>query len=265
MYSAGFKFSDFSKFLLKRLARLEPPYVFSVILVLMVLLSREYFFGLQNTHIEISIKQVFLHFGYLIPFFENYQWLNEVYWTLAIEFQYYFFIALLFIPLIHSNLIYRILIGAGIVGLSFIGSREFLPYWLPVFYIGIITFMFNVNHLNKKEFYLTLFFLISFCLYKYPFPSVVYMLIPVIAILFFANYKIPVLNFFGKMSYSIYLIHPIIGASLINILSHRYTDPLGKITVILTGTIVTLISSYAMYLLIENPSKKLSASIKYKS
>jgi len=221
------------------------------------------FFAMEDNHINVNFNQVFLHFGYLIPFFEKYQWLNPVYWTLAIEFQYYFFIALLFIPLVNSTMVYRMGITVLILLLSFVGNNKFLLCWLPVFYIGIITFMFKTNFIRKKEFYFTLGFLVSFCLYKYPIVSVAYMIIPVLAILFFENHKLQMFNFFGKMSYSIYLIHPLVGASLINILSHHYNSGFGKLIVILSGVLITLVSSYVMYLIVESPSKKLSASIKY--
>lgn len=263
MYQANFKLRNVFKFFLKRLSRLEPPYLVSVILVLIVFFIRSNYLGLENNHIRITYNQVLLHFGYLIPFYENYQWLNPVYWTLAIEFQYYFFMALLFMPLINSNYLYRVLIVVCILGLSFVGGSEFLLFWLPVFYMGIITFMFKVRLIGKYEFLLTLFFLVSFCLYRYPIASVLYMLIPLVSILFFTNYRAPILNFLGKMSYSIYLIHPIIGASVINILSHIYNGFFSKFVVILIGLLVTLISSYVMYLVVENPSKKLSSSIKY--
>lgn len=264
MFVAGFQISDFFKFLLKRLARLEPPYVFSLLIALGVLFIREKFMGLTNSHMEISLKQVVLHFGYLVPFFDGYKWLNQVYWTLAIEFQYYFFIALLFVPLIKSGLVYRLLIYISIVALSFIGGEKFLPYWLPVFMLGIILFLFKAKFIGQKEYYLISFLLICFCFYKYPIASVVFSLIPVVLILFFSNIKLIGFDFFGKMSYSIYLVHPLIGASFINILSHTVNSNIGKVAVIMSGIIITLISSYIMYRIIEKPSKKLSASVKYK-
>ncbi len=232
MFVAGFKFSDFFKFLLKRLARLEPPYIFSILIALGLLYLREKLLGSTNDHMEISLKQVFLHFGYLIPFFESYKWLNQVYWTLAIEFQYYFFIALLFIPLIKSSFLYRLLMYVAIVALSFIAGEKFLPYWLPVFSLGIILFLFKAKFIEQKEYYLVSFLLICFCFYKYPIASVVFSLIPVVLILFYSNIKVIGLDFFGKMSYSIYLVHPLIGASFINILSHSVNSNTGKVAVI---------------------------------
>lgn len=264
MFNANFKFSNFFKFLLKRLVRLEPPYIFSIIIALGLLYLRGKILETNNNHIEISFKQVFLHFGYLIPFFEGYKWLNQVYWTLAIEFQYYFFVALLFIPLIKSNLIFRILIYILIIALSFIGGKTFLPYWLPVFLLGIILFLYKAKFIELKEYYTVSLFLIALCFYKYPIASVSFSVLPVILILFYSNIKIWGLDFFGKMSYSIYLVHPLIGASLINILSHSIKSDIGKILVISSGVLLTLISAYVMYRVVEKPSKKLSASITYK-
>lgn len=151
------------------------------------------------------------------------------------------------------------------IALSFIGGpRELLPYWLPVFYIGIIIFLYKVAKISKIEFYLTALFLFAFSCYQYHYGSVVYMLIAAVAILFYSEYKVYILNYLGKMSYSIYLVHLPIGLTLMNILAHSlFNFPFGKISVILIGIVVTLISSYIMYLLVEKPSKKLSSSIKY--
>ena len=81
------------KFLLKRLLRLEPPYMFSILLAIIVITLR--IILLKINDVNFSLTQIFLHVGYLIPFFEDYKWINQVYWTLAIEFQYYFFLLLL--------------------------------------------------------------------------------------------------------------------------------------------------------------------------
>jgi peptidoglycan/LPS O-acetylase OafA/YrhL len=264
MFNAGFTFPYFFKFLLKRLARLEPPYVFSIVIALTILFLREKLLGSQNDHLEISFKQVILHFGYLIPFFEGYKWLNQVYWTLAIEFQYYFFIAFLFIPLIRARMLYRIIIYVAIIALSFIGNNNFLPYWLPVFLLGVTLFLYKSKLIIHKEYYIISALILGFCFYKYPTISVLYTIIPIVFILFFSGLKIKGLNFLGKMSYSIYLIHPLIGASFINILSHSVNSFIGKVFVMLGGILITLISSYLMYLIVEKPSRKLSSSIKYK-
>ena len=92
------------------------------------------------------------------------------------------------------------------------------------------------------------------------------MLIASVTIIFYSDRKIYILNYLGKMSYSIYLVHLPIGLTLMNIMAHHFFDTtFGKMFVLLSGVVVTLISSYIIYLLVEKPSKKLSSSIKYKN
>lgn len=265
MHHAGYQFKNFFSFLLKRISRLEPPYLVSIVIALMLLFVREKFLGKQNDHIELSIKQIMLHLGYLIPFFKDYHWLNSVYWTLAVEFQYYLLIALLFIPLIKSGLIGRIVIYISIGLFSFCFPENFLPYSLPVFLFGILLFLLKASYIKKEEYYTATIILTGFCLWRYPLASVIFTIIPVIGILFFEKIKVAGLHFAGKFSYSIYLIHPLLGASFINILSHRFTGSFEKLLVIAGGLLFTFISAYVMYLIVEKPSKKLSASIIYKT
>jgi peptidoglycan/LPS O-acetylase OafA/YrhL len=264
MFSARFKLRDSFRFLVKRIIRLEPPYVFSIVLTLVFLCLRTRLLHLQNDHVNISTTQVLLHFGYLIPFFENYDWLNNVYWTLAIEFQYYFLIALIFLPLIHSSIFLRIFIYLSAILLSFTTSQEFLPYWLPIFFIGILLFLFFAKIIMPKEFYMVLAALICVGLYKYPIASVVYSLVPVLCLLLWKDIKIIGFNFMGKFSYSIYLYHSLLGSTFINLMSHHFTTPIAKFVVIFIGFSMTIVGSWITFLLIENPSKKLSSKVKYK-
>jgi peptidoglycan/LPS O-acetylase OafA/YrhL len=263
MYHAGYKPRFFLSFFLKRLARLEPPYICSVVLALVILFVRENFLGRTNDHIDISFKQIGLHFFYLVPFFEGYQWLNQVYWTLAVEFQYYLFIALIYMPLLTLNQWGKVaLIVVGCIP-SLFSSSAFLPFWLPVFWLGIVLFLYLTGHLERLLYVCIMVGLMALCFYRYPVTAVLYALIPIVCIHFIRGKKIPVLHFLGNCSYSIYLIHPLIGASFINLLSHKFVNPYEKPWVILSGVVLTLAGALIMYWLVERPSRRLSASIKY--
>ncbi len=267
MYHANYKIKNFFSFFLKRLARLEPPYIFSIFLVIFVIYIRALYLGRSNYHAEISTTQVALHLGYLIPFFKDQHWLNLAYWSLAIEFQYYVFIALLFIPLMLSNLLVRCLIYASFIVASHFSPEMLLFYWLPLFLLGMVLFLFKTKRIFWIEFCLTSIVLLYYFSHRDPegdpLSSAVYSAIPLVFVAFWQELKITGLHFLGKFSYSIYLIHPIIGASVINFLSHRFTGQIEKIVVILAGLTFTLISAWITYLLIERPSKNLSSSIKY--
>lgn len=76
----------------KRVIRLEPVYL-CVLAILVV----------QHWRISRNVDWtgVMLHVGYLVPFFDK-PWLSIIFWTLAIEFQFYIFLGLLF-PLFNSS------------------------------------------------------------------------------------------------------------------------------------------------------------------
>lgn len=263
MQAAGFNFKSIFTFFLKRLARLEPPYIFSMFLAISVYFLRAQILGRSNTQPMPSIEQVLLHFGYLIPWFEGYTWLNQVYWTLSVEFQYYVFIALLFIPLQKAVLGTRLFIYAALSLLSFIGTSDFLPHWFPVFLLGIILFLYKSNNVNRIEFYSVLSVLCCFIYLKCGMFCMLFSIIPVFAINSYPQLKVKFLHEVGKFSYSLYLIHPLIGGSLINVLSHNCTQPYQKILLIFGGLFISLLASWIMFRMVERPAKKLSASLRY--
>ncbi len=128
LWKAGYVLSDAGKFLLKRLVRLDPPYLTSVALsvVALVLAARN-----GGTSFSISWPQIALHLGFL-TIFSNYEWLNVVYWTLAVEFQFYLLLAFSF-PLLKNR--YRWLLFGGLAGLSvLVPGTPFLPIHSSHFY-----------------------------------------------------------------------------------------------------------------------------------
>ncbi len=264
MYNSNFKSSDFFRFFIKRLVRLEPPYLLSLITVLVIIYARSIIIKDSNTQVHPSMTQIFLHFGYLIPFFQDYKWLNDVYWTLAIEFQYYLFIAIIFPLIIKSKLYIRFTLYVLFIIASFTTTSKFLPHWLPFFSLGIILFLLLANLISKKEYYITTSLLVAFCIYKYPIAMTIFSLLPIISILFWKNKEIFGLDFLGKFSYSIYLFHPVLGATFINIMSHHFKAPHEKLIVIAIGFIITILSAWLIYIFIEKPSKTWSSKIKYR-
>jgi peptidoglycan/LPS O-acetylase OafA/YrhL len=263
MHNSGFEFKNIITFLLKRLLRLEPPYLFSIIIAISILFIRKYYFGLPNAHQNLTPQQVLLHLGYLIPFFKSYNWLNEVYWTLAIEFQYYIFIALIFTLLVYKKLLIRIVCYLSILLVSFVSSDYFLPYWLPIFLLGILTFLFLAKYIERNEFNISFSLLVIFCLYRYPASYVIFAIIPVLSIIYFQNINIPVLHLIGKFSYSLYLTHSLVGSTFINILSHYSHNAISKVLIVVVGLLISLLGAYLVYIFIEKPSKKISTNIKY--
>ncbi|MDF2437021.1 MAG: putative acyltransferase [Bacteroidota bacterium] len=255
-----YNLNKYPKFLLKRFLRLEPPYLISIALALGVLFVRGFYSELPSSRV-VHLDQFLLHIGYLIPF-SNYKWILEIYWTLAIEFQFYLFMGLFYFAIINKRSGVRILSYIIVLFLSFIGTRNFVFYWLPVFLLGNILFLFMTSKINRSEFYFVSLIIQIFIGVFLSIPILVSSIIAYLTILFMFNYSNRVFAWVGKISYSIYLIHTIVGTTVINILSHHVHSPIMKMAVVLTGVAVTIFVSYMMYLLVEKPSQKLSSKIK---
>lgn len=265
MYQKNYRLSSLFKFLAKRLIRLEPPYLVSILLILgIIFIKSKFHVGVESTD-PLSAKRIALHFGYLINFFPDYKWLNNVYWTLAIEFQYYIVMSCMFLLFIHQKLYVRLLAYLlCFAGAYFIPdtSLNHYPAYAPLFLYGVCIFQYKTGIINAIECLLvvTTCFIYNYAVIDLSFAC--YGLITALIILFCSEYKVPVLNWLGKMSYSIYLIHPVIGAAVVNFLCRYAVTNFQKTMIILAGLTVTFVSSYVMYVLIEKPSKKLSSKIK---
>lgn len=264
MYYKHYRPGSMLRFMAKRLIRLEPPYLASILLILAIAFIKSRFHLGVDSAEEITATRVGLHFGYLINFFPEYKWLNNVYWTLAIEFQYYLLMSVMYLLFVHKSLWLRVLAYALCFAMAWFvpdPTLSHFPAYAPLFLFGIAVFQYKSNLVGMLECGAVI---LACFVYNYAAISTVFAcfgLATALVILFFSEHKIPVIDWMGKMSYSIYLIHPVVGAAVINILS-RYAHTGGmKLVVLLAGLIVTFVSSYIMYLLIEKPSKKLSSKI----
>lgn len=85
-------------FFVKRIRRIEPVFIASIFLTIYVFyaasqLPTEYWkFG----DYKVDFTNFVLHIGYFISFFKNQEWINPVFWSLGVEFQYYLIIGLIF-------------------------------------------------------------------------------------------------------------------------------------------------------------------------
>src|SRR5919205_611382 len=132
---AGYAPSNFGRFVLKRVARLDPPYLASIAFVLLAIYLTALAPGFGGQHFEFSWAVLLLHLGYANVFFGR-PWLNPVYWTLAVEFQYYLIVGLVF-PLLAGGRRAFYAVAAAAAASAFVVTSPGLVFkYLPLFALG---------------------------------------------------------------------------------------------------------------------------------
>lgn len=263
LQKSNYKIRNLFTFLWKRVIRIEPPYLISIFCSVILLLTKSWFIDNSNVVIP-TMNQILLHIGYLIPF-SNYKWINIVYWTLAIEFQFYFLLAFLF-PFLKGKKIQAFLIlntlSFSIYITKFYCQIELFS-WIPIFVSGIII---ALDSKNVEINYLSIFSLLianSLIFVFHGFAILLFVLFSQVILLRNEEMKSEILYFLGKISYSIYLIHTIIGFLLINIGFNLFDNIILRSFYFIFTVLVTIMFSFFYNKFFELPFIKIASKFKY--
>ena len=263
LHKSGYRVGQYFTFVWKRIVRLEPPYLLSILVVLLIGYLAAHAPGYQGAPYHPSTTQVLLHLGYLNAF-AHYDWLNSVYWTLAIEFQYYLALGLLFPLLCARNSKTRYAVLAMLSVLAFIPSKSLIFPYLFLFLLGIVSFHYWIGLIRTRVYIglvlalgigavLTLGFLIS-----------TVGVATACVISFVRLRQFAVLKFLGMISYSLYLTHLPVVLKLSNLAKRIAHGPTQDTLAVLLIATITIMVAYLFYRLVERPSHRWSAKIKYK-
>lgn len=270
LYRSGYRLSNYPKFILKRVTRLDPPYFASICVVLAVAywLSIHTGTSFQVEGAPVTWERILLHLGYLNAFVGQ-RWLNPVYWTLAIEFQFYLIIGLLFVPLSARSRYVRISaeVTLGIVCLIFGRPGPSLTSFGFLFLLGVLTFQYAVGITQRREFALSIIPAALGSLLTLGLLETLAGLLAVLVIVLRERGS-RASEFAGRISYSLYLLHWCVGPVAVSVLTSKFVDASGdasKGLVLLLSLLACVVSAYVLYLVVERPAQRLSAGMKYRT
>jgi peptidoglycan/LPS O-acetylase OafA/YrhL len=210
---------------------------------------------------EPSVTQILLHLGYANVWF-GYPWLSVVFWSLAIEFQYYLLIGLLFPLLVNPAKRVRYLTMASLSVLPLLLSHDqFLFHYLLLFLLGITTFQYRTT-LLRRPVYLTVLALLTIGVVWVMGALVAAVSVSTALCIAFVKLNAKPLMFLGQISYSLYLVHTTIGGRIINMGTRFTTSLVSRYAVLAVGLAVSIGSAYLLFRFVERPAQRLSSRIK---
>lgn len=250
---------QFGRFIGRRSVRIDPPYYATILLYLiitLVLSLRPQYAGIP---FEFEYKRFLLHLGYLIPL-SDYNWYTNIFWTLSIEFQYYIIIGLLF-PFIKKNNIsliaFLLLFAITPYFIEISKSDMFIFEYQGLFSLGIIAWANKQNKMNKYLCHTLAAIQFIIIMEQVHIPAAISGIISYLLIVG-VEYRIEKIQWLGKISYSLYLTHPLILVTLGGLIRRIPENLLSKSIIFLMLLTLSLLFAHIFWKYIEVPSQTLS-------
>jgi len=255
MYKTDYSFDRFPRYLYRRAVRIEPPYVASILLVL-IGMSLKVLIGQTVNYsggaIGVITQLLYLNGLLGIP------WLNVVYWTLALEFQFYLLIGVIF-PFLKRFDFLQLSFGLLLLcSFKFLGMEfKWISYFLPFFVAGYAFCAFKLEKITLGQLISLIIICALFNLYR---NDVLYSIMDIITVIVFAvlfclekRGMFPRwLLFVGEISYSIYLVHNIIVFGIC-VLNPLHLGLKIRIVICFLALIIAIWPSYLFYKYVEKP------------
>lgn len=263
LFRANYQSSDFGLFLLKRITRLDPPYIASILLIIALSYIMPFVPGFRGEWPHYTVIQLLCHLGYVNSIVGK-PWVNIVFWSLGIEFQYYLLIGAVFPLLVDRRATVRFAFLGLLILVTILIRRGTLVFaWFPLFVGGILTFQRKAELISTRTLLLSL-MLIGTVSWFVNGRLVSVVTIATALIIQFVELRSSRLTNLGLISYSLYLLHVPIGGKIVNLGSRwAHTWP-PQLLVLAAAAAGTIGASWVFYRFIELPSQRLSSSVRYR-
>lgn len=263
-----YQISDFPGFMARRIVRLEPPYLASIALVIvldLVAASTPMFRGAVP---DFQPLQVGAHLFYLIPL-TDFSWIQPVYWTLAYEFVFYVTIGLLF-PFVGAQGRRHMGRSAAVLVIALVAIGV-VSHLLALFIMGFVVHR-RLTARDDQSWTLVLIAAAAAAMIAQgAVPEALVGVLTALIILF--HKAIPaisgrvgaMLTGLGAISYSLYLVHVPIGGKVVN-LGRRFVDgDLPELALSLVALALSLVVAAMFWRFIEQPATAAARRLRFRT
>ena len=261
----NFELSQIGIFLKGRFLRLYPAYAFAAILTLGLWYASTLVPGFRGEGPPaFSAAEILTNTTLTCNFFQQ-KWFGIVFWTLAIEAQYYLFVVLSF-PLLFQNAGKNlvpcwILLGAWLLLPLHFRQGPTVFGWSALFAMGFLAILWQRGELKHWVFFLGL-VIAGIVQWEVRSPvSAVLGLSTALGVLFLPNLAWRPLVWVGTISYSLYLLHVPIGGRVMNFLERFSEFGFVQLLSVPLALAITLFVAWIFFLMVEKPSHELAQKI----
>jgi peptidoglycan/LPS O-acetylase OafA/YrhL len=255
--ASSFSLRDLPTFLLKRLVRLQPPYMASIVIVLAIIYLTN---GVSDGGAKPTLLQIALHPFYLNGLFKI-PWLTPVYWTLAVEVQYYFVVALAF-PVIRRPMLFWSLLAPVCIVLSFLlPYRGYVFFYLPFFLLGIAAYHFTSGGIKALPF-IAFSVVLAYIGMKTVHPYAGLASLAATLAIAYVRKAPRVLVALGAISYPLYLLHWPVGFPAAKLVGDLFQTSSPAVH-IPAAIIASIAAAWVLHRAVEVPAQRWSSAIRY--
>ncbi len=253
---SNYKIKEYLNYLTKRCIRILPTYWLTILLICTISFGLHRF--LWGIPYDWNFRNIVTNATFTSDFFHR-DWMNPIFITLKIEFQFYILIGLLF-PLWNKNYFVKIIFIAVALTLTYISSdyNNILKYF-PYFITGMITqeIYTNKNIKNINLLILPLLFVLVFN----SLDDISILIVTTLLIIYPLNYS-KIITRIGELSYSLYLTHGLSGGWILYFLHLHFGNKL-NILFLFIAIIISVLFALIINKTIEKPTLNLSQKINY--
>jgi peptidoglycan/LPS O-acetylase OafA/YrhL len=245
------------RFMLKRVIRLQPAYLISVALCIVLLEMSQRVPGFKGAGGHVTLGQFAANVFYAVPF-TNTEWVNPVYWTLTYEMIFYIVLGVVFRPLFSRHIAYSAIFTALVVLLlrAVTGHWDYLP---TEFFLGGALMRWYVG--RDRPLVTAMAVAASFVVLATlaGAASLIAVAIATGGVVLLRERRFPAwLMLLGDISYSLYLIHIPIGSRVMNLGQRLGHGVLIEGAVLIVAVVITLVAAWLLYRFVEAPSQEMS-------
>ena len=218
----NYQYKDFPTYARKRFWRIEPAYWASILLMLGMDLVASFIPGFADQVPKHTFYDVFLHIFHANALLGE-PWVRDIYWTLAIDWQFYLCVCVLFPLLFHRHIWLRLATLVAFGALTPFFSQHVVFYYGFAFLIGVLFFYKTEKSISNSLFFVLAIACLSGVYYFLGATHLGAVLVSLVCLLT-CHFKQPIFGYFGKISYSLYLTHIFSGWAVCSLLKLFVTN-----------------------------------------